>query len=143
MHDFPAALAIPPQPVLALCGPGLLDYDAHRVGEADGVVWRVGWQEEHFAFTDGDVPVGAGVDDFEEHAAAVLVEPFAGLVDVVVCSGVGAADDLVGGERWSRGVEQSGGLRWRERYHYCDVLVVDAVVVDWGFQEVGVLFEPE
>ncbi len=41
-----------------------------------------------------DVPEGAVVDDFEEHCAAVLVEPFGGCVDVVVCSGVGAADNL-------------------------------------------------
>ena len=50
----------------------------------------------------------------------MLVEEFGGGVDVVVCSGVGTAD-----------------------YHYCHGVVVDAVVVYWGFEEVGVFFEPE
>lgn len=49
----------------------------------------------------------------------MLVEEFGGGVDVVVCSGVGTAD-----------------------YHYCHGVVVDAVVVYWGFEEVGVFFEP-
>jgi len=48
----------------------------------------------------------------------VLEEPFGGGVYVVVGSGVGAPD-----------------------YHYCEVGVVDAVVVDGGFEEVGVLFK--
>ena len=135
MHHLTAVLTVPPQPILAVCRPGLLDHDPYRVGEADGVMRRVGGQEEHLAFADRDVAVGAGVDDFEEHAAAVLVEPFGGLVDVVVCSGVGAADDLGG---LAMGLGNSKG----ERCHDCDILVVDAVVVDWRFEEVGVLFEP-
>ena len=46
-----------------------------------------------------------------------MVEEFGGAVDVVVCSCVWAADDHDG--------------HW---------VGVDAVVVDWGFEEVGVLF---
>lgn len=38
--------------------------------------------------------VVGGVDDFEKHGAAVLVEPLGRCVDVVVCSLVGAAYDL-------------------------------------------------
>lgn len=34
------------------------------------------------------------VDYFEEHRAAVLVEPFRACVDVVLCTCVGTADDL-------------------------------------------------
>ena len=34
------------------------------------------------------------VDDFEKHGALVLVEPFCGLVDVIISSGVGTANDL-------------------------------------------------
>ena len=64
----------------------------------------VGGKEEHAAFVDGDVEEGGRwggrgrggglVDDFQQHAAPVLVEPFGGGVYVVVGAGVGAADDL-------------------------------------------------
>lgn len=46
---------------------------------------------------DGDINEGVRccgrVDCFEEHGAFVLVEEFWGRVDVVVCSGVGAAEN--------------------------------------------------
>lgn len=76
----------------------LLDHYADCVGEADGVVWDVWGEEEHRAFGDGEGSRDDAVDDFEEEGAAVLVEPFGGAVDVVVCAGVWAADDLVGRE---------------------------------------------
>jgi len=78
---------------------------------------------------DGDVlwgrRGGRGVNCFEEHGAAVLVEEFGGAVDVVVGAGVGAAD-----------------------YHYCVAGgsrgggVVDAVVVYRRLEEVRISFEP-
>lgn len=78
---------------------------------------------------DGDVLwlwwAGRGVNCFEEHRAAVLVEEFGGAVDVVVGAGVGAADyhySIAGGSR-------GGG-------------VVDAVIVDGRLEEMGVSFEP-
>lgn len=99
MHHFAANLAVPAQAVEAAFGAGLLEHDADGGGEADGVVRRIGGQKEHFALADGNVAeggVGAGgvVADFEQHAATVLVEPFRGRVNMVVCAGVGAADDL-------------------------------------------------
>lgn len=102
MHHFATNLAVPAQAVKAAVGAELLEHDADGGGEADGVVWRVGWQKEHFALADGNVAedgVGAAgaVDDFEQHAATVLVEPFRGRVNVVVCAGVWAADDLLRG----------------------------------------------
>jgi len=57
------------------------------------------------------------LNGFQEHAALVLVEELWGFVDVVVGPCVRAADDL-DGQR----------------------VVVDEVVVDRGFEEVGVLF---
>ena len=62
---------------------------------------------------------GGGLNDFEEHGAFVLVEPFRGSVDVIVCASIGATDD-----------------------HDCYILVVDAVVVYGRFEEVGICFEP-
>lgn len=56
-----------------------------------------------------------GVDDLEEHAATVLVEPFGRGIYVVVCAGVGAADD-----------------------HGGEVVIVHAVVVYRGLEHVGV-----
>lgn len=66
---------------------------------------------------------GSVGDDFEEHGSAVLIEEFWGGVYVVVCSGVGAADDHYGVAGCA------GGGR-----------VVDTVVVDGGLEEVGVFF---
>ena len=68
---------------------------------------------------------GRGVDRFQQHRALVLIEEFGGRVDVVVSAGVGTAHDHDG----EAGGERGGGG-------------VDAVVVSWGLEEVGVLFEP-
>lgn len=61
-------------------------------------MWCVWGEQEHAAFGDENIPEfgGGGVvfDDLEKHGSFVLVEPLGGCVDVVVCSGVGAADDL-------------------------------------------------
>lgn len=108
VHDIAAILTVPSQSVLALLRPGLFDDDTDRVREPDGVVRRVGRQEEHVALVDVDVPEVPVVDDFEQHAAPVLVEPFGRLVDVVVCSRVRAADDL--GRRGRVGLARVGGL---------------------------------
>lgn len=59
------------------------------------------------------------LDGFEEHSAFVLVEEFGRGVDVVVCSSIRAAYD-----------------------HDGHGIVVDAVVVDWRFEEMGILVEP-
>lgn len=100
MRHLPTTLAIPPQHVRAVRRPWLLEHDPHGIGEADRIVGRVGWEQEHAAFVDGDVLVSRGrrgggrVDDFQEHGTPVLVEPFGRAVDVVVRPCVGAADDL-------------------------------------------------
>lgn len=99
MHGGATAvlLAVPAHAVEALGRPALLDDEAHRVGEAHGVVRRVARQEEHVALADHDVPERpVRVDHLEDHGALVLVEPLGRLVDVVVCAGVGAAYDLRG-----------------------------------------------
>ena len=78
-------------------------------------------EQEQFPLVDVDVAelVGGGLDGFEQHAAGVLVEELRGAVDVVVGAGVGPADD-----------------------HDCEGVVVDKVVVDGGFEEVGICLEP-
>ncbi|KFY20236.1 hypothetical protein V491_03880, partial [Pseudogymnoascus sp. VKM F-3775] len=104
-------------------------------------------EEEHGPFGDGEGVRDVVFDDFEEEGAAVLVEPFGGAVDVVICAGIGAADNLVGrklacvnGERGG----SSGGRRGRgeSAYHDSHVLVVDAVVVHGWLEEMGVLLKP-
>ena len=109
VHYLATILAIPPQRVHTVRRPRLLKHNAYGVGEADGVVRGIGREEKHLAFPDRDVAVLGLVDHFEEHGAAVLVEPFGGRVDVVVCAGVGAADDLWGGRvRGTRGLWKGG-----------------------------------
>ena len=122
IHHFPAVLTIPSQRIHTVSRSRLLQYNANRIGKTNGIVRRIGRKEKHLTFTDGDVAVrwrGVFVDDFEEHGAAVLVEPFCGGVDVVVCSGIRTADN-----------------------HDRHIFVVDTVIVDWGLEEVGILFEP-
>ena len=87
-------------------------------------MWRIWRKEEELAFADGNVAegglgggcavawgerVGGGVDDAEEHGAAVLVEELGGGVDMVVCSGVGTANDLEGWAVSGREGERSVG----------------------------------
>ncbi len=58
----------------------------------------VGRKQEHAAFGDEYVFEGfrgGGIDDFQEHGALVLVEPFWGRVDMVIGAGVGPPYDLV------------------------------------------------
>jgi hypothetical protein len=124
VHLLPTALTIPPQAIQASLRPLLLQHNAHRVLEAYRIVWRIRRQQEHVSLVDVYVAELLGswegrVNDLEQHGALVLVEPFGGLVDVVVCALVGAADD-------------HDGYR----------VVVDAVVVDWGFEHVRVFCDP-
>ena len=59
----------------------------------------IGRKEKHLAFANWNITEGwggFGVIDFQKHRTAVLVEPFGGGVDMVVCAGVGAANDLEG-----------------------------------------------
>ena len=81
---LPAVLTIPPQPILAFCRPGLFQHNTNSVGESHGVMRGIRGQQEHLPFADRDVSEVAFVNDFEEHRSFVLVEPFGGLVDVVV-----------------------------------------------------------
>jgi len=91
---------------------------------------RVGGEEEHGSFMDGDildgVRGGGRVDHrAEEHRSSVLVEEFGRRVDVVVGSGVGPADyhDGVAGR------EARGG-------------VVYAVIIHGRLEKMRIFFEP-
>lgn len=94
VNNLLAPSAVPSHLVERRGRTSLLDYEADRVGEADGIVGCVAGEEEHVALADDDVFELAIVDDLEHHGALVLVEVFGSLVDVVVCSGVGPANNL-------------------------------------------------
>lgn len=124
MHLLPTILTIPPQPVQTILRPLLLQHNAHCILKPHGIVWCVGWKQKHVPLVDVYVAELLFcwcrlVYDLEEHGAFVLVEPFCCLIDVVVCSLVGATDD-----------------------HDGYVVVVYAVVVDGGFEHVGVFGDP-
>ena len=40
------------------------------------------------------------------------------------------------------GREDSGDDCGKKIYHDCDIFVVDTIIVDWRFEEMGVLLEP-
>lgn len=114
-----ATLTVPAQAVNHVLRPTLLKNKTHRVGEANRIVRSVCREKKHVAFPNDDIPKRAIVDNLEYHGASVLIEPFRGLVDVVVGSGVRAADN-----------------------HDCEIFIVDTVVVDGRFQEMRVLVQP-
>ena len=107
IDNLPTTLVrtVPPQRVNTVRRPRLLQHYAYCVREAHGIVWRVGWEKEHAAFGDENIFEFAAVDDFEEHCASILVEPFGGGVDVVVCSGIGTADNL-----WTKAISYEFGV---------------------------------
>lgn len=78
-----------------------------------------------YGYIDELVRGARGIDRLEQHRAFVLVEEFGRLVDVVVGSCIGAAEDHYG---------QAGGLRRRGMIH--------AVVVNGWLKEVFVLLDP-
>lgn len=94
VDNFMAVCAVPPQPIKRALRPGLLQNDADCIGKSDGIVRGVGRQEKHLTFADCDVFEPAFINHFEDHRAAILIEPFRGFVDMIVCSGIWAADDL-------------------------------------------------
>lgn len=118
-HNLLALFAVPTKTVNGFSGSVTLNHNAHRVGESNWVVRRIGWQEEHLSFLDGEILELAVIHDLEEHVALVLIEPFLSLVDVVVCPGVGSSDS-----------------------HDDKVAALDKVVVDGRLQLVSVFLDP-
>ena len=51
-------------------------------------MWCVWGKQEHIAFGDYYIFEFAVVNDFKDHGAAILVEPFGGLIYMVVGSGI-------------------------------------------------------
>ena len=114
VHQLTAVLTVPAQPVDGACRPRLLQHNADRVLEADGIVRRIRWKQEHLLLVNVDVTEaelriddlvclvrmrgrreGGGMD-LQQHSPLVLIEPLWRLVDMVVSSGVRPADDLAG-----------------------------------------------
>ena len=85
-------LTIPSQRIHTICWAFLLQYDTHCVGETDGIMGRIGWEEEHGTFGDGNVPVDGFIGRVgrrrlynpKEHRPSVLKEVFGSCVDVIV-----------------------------------------------------------
>ena len=119
MHLLSTALTIPPQAIHFTFRSRLLNDDTNRIREPDRVVRCVARQEEQLALIDVDVHKLALLHRLQQHTSFVLVEEFRRLVDVVVGSCVGTADD-----------------------HDGHGIAVDAVVVDWWLEEMGVFVEP-
>ena len=90
-------LAVPPEPVHAVCRARLFQDDADGVCETDGVMRCVRWKKEHLAFMDRYIAERSFVDHFEHHGALVLVEPFSSLVYVVIRPSIRTTDDLKNG----------------------------------------------
>ena len=90
----------------------------------------IGRQEEHLAFADGYVSMFSLVNDLQEHRALVLVEPFGSGIDMIVCAGVWAANDL----NTDFSESKLCGVCSGDTYHDGHIFVIDAVVVDRGLK---------
>lgn len=130
IHFLPAVLAVPAKTIEAALRSWLLNHNADRIGETNGVVWCFGWQEKHIAFVDVDIAEEffaciVPVDGLEKHGALILVEPLCCVVDVIICACIWATDDLL--------VSALQFLNDQRliSYHDRDIVVVDAVIVDW------------
>jgi len=70
-----------------------LEHDPNGIGKPTRVMRRVPRQQEHFSFSNDDIPSTTVLDNLENHRSLVLVEPFFGLVEVEIGSRVGTSDD--------------------------------------------------
>ena len=138
MHYLSTVMTVPPQCIHAVLRPWLLQHDADCICKSDGIVGGIGRQEEHLPFANGYIPMLSIVDDFQEHRALVLVEPFGSGIDVIVCAGIWAANDLNGQFSEANRAALSDG----DSYHDGHIFVIDAVVVDWRFEQMEVLLQP-
>ena len=123
LDNVAAVVAIPAQLVQAALWPRLLNHHTHGIRKSNRVVRGVCRQQKELPFIDVDIhelifPIDL-LNRLEQHPAFVLVEELRRLVDVVVCAGIGSAHD-----------------------HDSHRIAVDAVVVDWRLEQVGVFAEP-
>lgn len=117
-------LTIPSQAIHTALWPLLFQHHTNSILEPHRIVRSVWGQQKHVALMNVyvlELLVGGegGIDYFQQHGAFVLVKPFCGFVDVVVCSFVGTTN-----------------------YHDGYIIVIDTVVVDRRLEHVGVLCYP-
>ena len=79
------------------------------------------------------------VYDFKEHRATVLVEPFGGLIDMIVRSGIRPTNNLDIHEHFSG----KGPTITISAYHYSHIILVYTIIIDWWLEQMGVLLQPE
>lgn len=58
MDNLSATLTVPSQRIHAVCWSRLFKNDPNGVGEPNGIMRRIGREEEHTAFVDRDIAVG-------------------------------------------------------------------------------------
>ena len=123
MDLLEAGVAIPAEAVEGPLGALLLDHEADGSRGALGRVGDALGQEVDLAFADHEVLglAGGRVDDPENDVSLDLIEELFGLLDVVIVTGVGAADD-----------------------HHDRLALVDphGLVADGGLEQVPVIGDP-
>lgn len=87
-----AGFAVPSKSVYRIVRTNALDDDADCVREPDGVVRRVAWQKKHLPFPNVNIPELASIDDTQQHCTLVLIEPFLGLIYMIVIALVRSAN---------------------------------------------------
>jgi len=83
---------VPPQTVNRSLGSLTFDNKPNGACEPDRIMWGISRQEEHLSFFNPDVSELSIVNNAKGHSALVLIEPFLGLVDMIVISFVRATD---------------------------------------------------
>lgn len=95
IYECSIILAIPSQTIFTLRWTRLLYNNANRICKADWVMGDIWRKQKHLALANGEITERALIDNPEKHRATILVEPFRGLVDMIVGPSVGSANDLV------------------------------------------------
>ena len=62
---------------------------------------------------------------------------------MIVCTRIGSANNLTNreGSEGLLGLEKTNGKQV-DKYHHSHIFVVDAIIIYWRFEEVGILFQP-
>lgn len=95
IYECSIILTIPSQAVFTFRWTRLLYNNANRICKANWVMGDIWRKKKHLALADGEITKRALIDNPEQHRATILVEPFGGLVDMIVGPSVGSANDLV------------------------------------------------
>lgn len=111
---------VPSKSVDTFRGPCSLDDNASGIRKPHRIMGRVRGKQENFSLPNGNVKEGVIDNDSQQHAAFILIEPFLGLVDMIIRSFV-----------------------WPSYSHHDEIIPgVKTKGINWRLEEFGILSDP-